>query len=86
MVPASWRVLPGSTPSRMDWSCLPLARSTLHQTARPGFEPRVCGGGLPLRVPHPQRLGRKVCAAVLEPAAAAYVSVLICSLRDVPCM
>ena len=34
-LPASWRVLPGSTPSRMDWSCLPLARSTLHQTARP---------------------------------------------------
>ena len=51
----------------MDWSCLPLARSTLHVFARLGFEPRACDGGLTLRVPHHQRLGREVCAAALEP-------------------
>ena len=31
-------------------------------TARHGFEPRACGGALPLRDPQSQRLGREPCA------------------------
>ena len=58
---------------------------TLLVSARPGFEPRVCGGGLPLRVPHPQRLRHTVCAAVLEPLLLLMLArLLICSLHAAP--
>ena len=69
----------------IDWSCLALSQCTLLVSARLGFEPRACGGGLPLRVPHPQPLGHTVCAAVLEPLPLLMLArLLICSVHNAP--